>query len=576
MNRIVSKEQFSEKVFKFVVEAPLIAKSRRPGNFVIFRIGEKGERVPLTIAEADEEKGTITLVVQKMGVSTHKLCELNEGDYITDVVGPLGQPTHIENFGTVICAGGGVGIAPMLPIAQALKAAGNRVIAVLAGRSKELIILEEEMRKASDELIIMTDDGSYGTKGLVTQGIESVIQREKVDKCFAIGPAIMMKFVCLLTKKYEISTDVSLNTIMVDGTGMCGACRVTIDGQTKFVCVDGPEFDGHKVDFDEMMKRMGAYKPEEMADLKKYEEQQAQAQARPAKQLASVDAIDFADIIFVTTITNQHESIAQMIAPYVRDHQMIVLIPGYMGSLIFKRYINKQVVYCEWETTAYNGRIMDNSFVRITFYNPRNAISVLPLSHKDEVLATLSQLFDNTRYFRKNILESALHNPNMIVHPIGILFSVARIEYSKGEYWMYKEGYSPSVLNVIQAFDESKNAILERFGCEPLNYFEAAKWRNELSLDIDAMDSFWEFAECSNKGPSKVDCRYINEDVPMGLGLIVSLGKVLGIDVSIQQSIFTLAGALTQKDFSKGARTIQYLLGKDDVTFEDIASAIEQ
>ena len=290
MNKIVSKEQFSEKVFKFVVEAPLIAKSRRPGNFVIFRIGEKGERVPLTIAEADTEKGTITLVVQRMGVSTHKLCELNEGDYITDVVGPLGQPTHIENFGTVVCAGGGVGIAPMLPIAQALKAAGNRVISVLAGRSKELIILEDEMRKASDEVIIMTDDGSYGTKGLVTQGIESVIQREKVDKCFAIGPAIMMKFVCLLTKKYEISTDVSLNTIMVDGTGMCGACRVTIDGQTKFVCVDGPEFDGHKVDFDEMMKRMGAYKPEEMADLQKYEEAQAQAKAQAEANEKSRDA----------------------------------------------------------------------------------------------------------------------------------------------------------------------------------------------------------------------------------------------------------------------------------------------
>jgi glutamate synthase (NADPH/NADH) small chain len=290
MNKIVSKEQFSEKVFKFVVEAPLIAKSRRPGNFVIFRIGEKGERVPLTIAEADTEKGTITLVVQRMGVSTHKLCELNEGDYITDVVGPLGQPTHIENFGTVVCAGGGVGIAPMLPIAQALKAAGNRVISVLAGRSKELIILEDEMRKASDEVIIMTDDGSYGTKGLVTQGIESVIQREKVDKCFAIGPAIMMKFVCLLTKKYEISTDVSLNTIMVDGTGMCGACRVTIDGQTKFVCVDGPEFDGHKVDFDEMMKRMGAYKPEEMADLQKYEEAQAQAKEQAEAAEKSRDA----------------------------------------------------------------------------------------------------------------------------------------------------------------------------------------------------------------------------------------------------------------------------------------------
>ncbi|MBO4822431.1 MAG: NAD/NADP octopine/nopaline dehydrogenase family protein [Prevotella sp.] len=299
--------------------------------------------------------------------------------------------------------------------------------------------------------------------------------------------------------------------------------------------------------------------------------------ARP--ELITLDvkeAIEFGDIIFVTTITNQHETVARMIAPYVRDHQMIVLIPGYMGSLIFKRYINKHVVYCEWETTAYNGRIMDNSFVRITFYNPRNAISVLPLSNKDEVLATLSQLFDNTRYFRKNILESALHNPNMIVHPIGILFSVARIEYSKGEYWMYKEGYSPSVLNVIQAFDDSKNAILERFGCKALNYFDAAKWRNESDLDIDAMQSFWEFAECSNKGPSKVDCRYINEDVPMGLGLIISLGKVLGIDVSIQQSIFTLAGALTRKDFSKGARTIQYLLGKEDVTYEDIASAIEQ
>ena len=291
MNKIVSKEQFSEKVFKFVVEAPLIAKSRRPGNFVIFRIGEKGERVPLTIAEADTEKGTITLVVQRMGVSTHKLCELNEGDYITDVVGPLGQPTHIENFGTVVCAGGGVGIAPMLPIAQALKAAGNKVISVLAGRSKELIILEDEMRKASDEVIIMTDDGSYGTKGLVTQGIESVIQHEKVDKCFAIGPAIMMKFVCLLTKKYEISTDVSLNTIMVDGTGMCGACRVTIDGQTKFVCVDGPEFDGHKVDFDEMMKRMGAYKPEEMADLQKYEEALAQAKAQAEATEKSRDAV---------------------------------------------------------------------------------------------------------------------------------------------------------------------------------------------------------------------------------------------------------------------------------------------
>ena len=286
-------------------------------------------------------------------------------------------------------------------------------------------------------------------------------------------------------------------------------------------------------------------------------------------------AIEFGDVIFVTTITNQHENIARMIAPYVRDNQLIVLIPGYMGSLIFKRYIKKQVVYCEWETTAYNGRIMDNSFVRITFYNPRNAISVLPNCKKEQVLDLLSHMFDNTRYLRNNILESALHNPNMIVHPIGILFSVARIEYSKGEYWMYKEGYSPSVLHVIHAFDKSKNEILKKFGCQPLDYFDAAKWRNELDLEIDAMQSFWNFAQCSNKGPSQVDCRYINEDVPMGLGLIVSLGKVLGVDVSIQQSIFTLAGAMTQKDFTQNARTIQYLLGKDDVTYEDILAAIE-
>ena len=221
---------------------------------------QKGERMPLTIAEADPVKGTITLVVQEVGLSSTRLCELNEGDYITDVVGPLGQATHIDNFGTVVCAGGGVGVAPMLPIVQALKAAGNRVITVLAGRTKELIILEKEMRESSDEVIIMTDDGSYGRKGLVTEGVEEVIKREKVNKCFAIGPAIMMKFVCLLTKKYEIPTDVSLNTIMVDGTGMCGACRITIGGKTKFVCVDGPEFDGHQVDFDEMLKRMGAFK----------------------------------------------------------------------------------------------------------------------------------------------------------------------------------------------------------------------------------------------------------------------------------------------------------------------------
>lgn len=271
MNKIISKEHFSPKVFKMEIEAPLIAKARKAGHFVIIRVGEKGERMPLTIAGADIKKGTITLVVQEVGLSSSRLCELNEGDYITDVVGPLGQATHIENFGTVVCAAGGVGGAPMLPIVQALKAAGNRVITVLAGRSKELIILEEEMRASSDEVIIMTDDGSYGRKGLVTEGVEEVVKREKVNKCFAIGPAIMMKFVCLLTKKYQVPTDVSLNTIMVDGTGMCGACRITIGGKTKFVCVDGPEFDGHQVDFDEMLKRMGAFKTIEREEMHKLE-----------------------------------------------------------------------------------------------------------------------------------------------------------------------------------------------------------------------------------------------------------------------------------------------------------------
>ena len=269
MYKIVSKEQFSEKVFRLRVEAPLIAKAYRAGNFVIIRVGEKGERIPLTIAHADAEKGIITLVIQKVGLSSSRLCDLNEGDYITDVVGPLGQATHIENFGTVVCAGGGVGVAPMLPIAAALKKAGNRVVSVLAGRSKDLIILEKEVREVSDEVIIMTDDGSYGDKGLVTEGIERVIKREKVDHCVAIGPAIMMKFVCKLTKQYEIPTVVSLNTIMVDGTGMCGACRVTVGGKTKFVCVDGPEFDGHQVDFDGMMQRLGSFRAEETKEMEK-------------------------------------------------------------------------------------------------------------------------------------------------------------------------------------------------------------------------------------------------------------------------------------------------------------------
>ena len=267
MNKIVSKTQYSEKVYRLEIEAPLIAKARKAGHFVIVRVGEQGERMSLTIAGADTEKGTITLVVQKVGLSSTRLCDLNVGDEVTDIVGPLGKATHIENYGTVLCAGGGVGTAPMLPIIQALKAAGNRVISVIAGRSKDLIILEDEVRASSDEVIIMTDDGSYGKQGVVTVGMEEVIQREKVDKCFAIGPAIMMKFCCLLTKKYEIPTDVSLNTIMVDGTGMCGACRITVGGKTRFVCVDGPEFDGHQVDFDEMLKRAGSFRRVEQEEM---------------------------------------------------------------------------------------------------------------------------------------------------------------------------------------------------------------------------------------------------------------------------------------------------------------------
>lgn len=260
MNKIVDKQFFSDKVVKLVVEAPLIAKARRAGHFVIVRVGEKGERIPLTISSADVEKGTITLVVQAIGKSTSKLCALDPGDYITDVVGPLGQATHIEHFGTVVCCGGGVGIAPLLPIATAMKAAGNRVVSVLAARNRDLLILEDEIRAVSDEVIIMTDDGSYGKKGLVTQGVEEVIQREKVDLCVTIGPAVMMKFVSLLTRKYEVPTVASLNTIMVDGTGMCGACRITVAGKTRFVCIDGPEFNAHEVDFDEMLMRLSSYK----------------------------------------------------------------------------------------------------------------------------------------------------------------------------------------------------------------------------------------------------------------------------------------------------------------------------
>lgn len=286
-------------------------------------------------------------------------------------------------------------------------------------------------------------------------------------------------------------------------------------------------------------------------------------------------AVGFADIIFITTTTLQHESVAKLIAPYVRDGQLIVIIPGYMGSLIFKRYIKKDVVYSEWETTAYNGRIMDSLYVRITFYNPRNAISVLPIKEKDSVLDMLSKLFLNTKYLRKNILESAFHNPNLIVHTMGMLFSAARIEYSNGEFWMYREAFTKSVINAIKAFDVQKNNLLKKFDCESLDYFEAAKWRNEEDLTRDAMAVFKSFAESSNKGPSFLEHRYLLEDVPMGLCLFSSIGKVMDVDTSIADSIITLTGALLNRDFHIKGRSIQYLLNKEDIKEVDIVRAIE-
>ena len=278
MNKILSKTYFSEKVVKLEVEAPLIAKARKPGNFVIVRVGEKGERMPLTIADANLERGSITLVVQVMGVSSRKLCALEVGDYITDLVGPLGKPTHIEKVGTVLACGGGVGVAPLLPIVRAFKEAGNRVVSVIAGRNKDLVILEDEIRASSDEVIIMTDDGGYGKKGLITEGMEEVIKREKVDLAVTIGPAIMMKFCEKLTRKYDIPTVASLNALMVDGTGMCGACRVTVGGKTRFTCVDGPEFDAHLIDFDEILSRLGGFKDTEVAKLHDVEVKQEDAE----------------------------------------------------------------------------------------------------------------------------------------------------------------------------------------------------------------------------------------------------------------------------------------------------------
>ena len=272
MNKILAKQQLSENVFGMTIEAPLIAQERKAGQFIILMVDEDaGERIPLTIADADEKAGTISIIFQTVGATTMKLARLNVGASLPAVLGPLGRPTDIrgangEKPGHVVCVGGGIGVAPMHPIAQALKKAGNRVTIIMGARNKSLFVMLDEMRRiAGDDLILMTDDGSSGRKGLVTEPLKELCEAGAVDEVIAIGPPVMMKFCALATKPYGVKTVASLNTIMIDGTGMCGGCRVSVGGETKFVCVDGPEFDAHLVDWDLMLKRMGAFKPQESA-----------------------------------------------------------------------------------------------------------------------------------------------------------------------------------------------------------------------------------------------------------------------------------------------------------------------
>ncbi len=264
-NEILFKKQLSEDVYMMRIKASLIAEERLAGQFIILQVDEeKGERIPLTIADADTEEGSITIIFQVVGLTTRMLAKLNVGDRLEGLVGPLGSPTHIENFGKVVCVGGGIGVAPLHPIVQAMKSAGNEVITIIGARNSELLVLEDEMRAYSDELIICSDDGSVGRKCLVTEPLKELCEmEEKPDMVVAIGPPIMMKFCSLTTKPYEVPTQVSLNSIMIDGTGMCGGCRVNVGGEVKFVCIDGPEFDGHKVDFDNMMARLNVYKGRE-------------------------------------------------------------------------------------------------------------------------------------------------------------------------------------------------------------------------------------------------------------------------------------------------------------------------
>lgn len=272
MYRIMKKEVLAPTINLFEIQAPVVARKAEAGQFVILRVHDNGERIPLTIADFDREKGSITCVFQEVGKTTKELGALKAGDCIKDFVGPLGVPSHIEKYGRVICIGGGVGVAPVHPIARALKETGNEVIGIIGARTKELLFWEDKMRAACSELKVTTDDGSYVRKGFVTDLLKETIEEKKdISLCLAIGPLAMMQAVCSLTRDYNLKTVVSLNSIMVDGTGMCGSCRVTVGGETRFVCVDGPEFDGHQVDFAEMARRSVIYKPQERLAVERYE-----------------------------------------------------------------------------------------------------------------------------------------------------------------------------------------------------------------------------------------------------------------------------------------------------------------
>ncbi|MDO9464398.1 MAG: sulfide/dihydroorotate dehydrogenase-like FAD/NAD-binding protein [bacterium] len=267
MFRILDVKQLSKEIKSMVVSAPEIAKKAKPGQFIVLRIDEKGERIPLTINDFDPKTGSITIIFQEVGKTTKKLGMLEKGDSLIDVAGPLGHPGRVEKIGTVVCIGGGVGVAVIYPEARALKKIGNEVLSIIGARARDMVILEDQMRKISDELFITTDDGSYGRRGVVTDPLKDILTKRKIDLVIAIGPIIMMKFVCLMTKQFNIPTIVNLNPIMVDGTGMCGSCRVTVGGEVKFACVDGPEFDGHLVDFDELTNRNARFLDEEKESL---------------------------------------------------------------------------------------------------------------------------------------------------------------------------------------------------------------------------------------------------------------------------------------------------------------------